>query len=90
MTIIKHSEASENSPDWQEVLDDAHPGDITPGDGRIFVLTRALEPREALPISDLELAVTCDIDFGWLNGEPSVRVDQPLVLIVQAYLHSLN
>jgi len=89
MTIIKNWEPSANSKNWTDVLRDAcelsGESELDMGDGRLFTLIRDLHPSEVLPLSDMETAIACDLDFGYRT----IRVDQPLVLIVHHYLNSL-
>lgn len=88
MTIIKDWHHHENSEQWTQVLEDAEgPDEYITAPGRLFLLTRKLTPEEFTPLDDMETACACELEY---DGKRSLRVDQPLVLIVHHYLDSLG
>lgn len=86
MTIIGGVELSSNSEDWIKVLEDSDGPQEHYEPGRAFFLTRKLTPEELTPLSDMEQACACELHYDY----PHLYVDQPLVLIVQAYLTGLD
>lgn len=86
MTIIKDWEPVQNSEGWIKVLEDSDGPAETYQPGRLFTLTRKLTPMELEPLQDMESACACELVY----EKTLLRVDQPLVLIVHAYLTSLD